>query len=221
MLEIIIPVLNEEKILREKKDYYLWLKNQARVIFVDGGSLDQTVVIAQKYGELISSKAGRAFQKNIGASHTIEEDILFLHVDACIDERAIDEVHHTLNKGVGAGCFTMKIEDPRPIFRLYENIVNWRAKIFGVIDGDLGLFVKKSLFERIGRFNELPIMEDLIIGKKLRKVCKIKSLPNKILVSSRRWDEEGFGRTFFRYMLAYIQLWTAIPFYKEPQIEST
>ena len=137
MLDIIIPVLNEEKILTKEAHYYQALKNRARVIFVDGGSTDHTVAIAREYGEVITCSPGRAVQKNRGVQKSQSEHILFLHVDALIDEHALSRIDQILKEGSIGGCLTMRICDNGLIFRIYEWVVNFRAKAFGVIDGDL------------------------------------------------------------------------------------
>jgi rSAM/selenodomain-associated transferase 2 len=208
MLDVIIPVLNEERILIEQEEYFRALKGMARIVFVDGGSSDRTVAVAQNYGEVISSQPGRGLQKNRGAQAAEGDHLLFLQVDAHIKEDTIAQVDYELNHGVEAGCLTMKIGDHGWMFRIYERVVNFRAKYFGIYDGDLGLFVNKKVFEQVGRFDHLPVMEDLIFAKKIRRAGKTKALPNIIYVSSRKWHDKGFLKTFLIYTLAYLQLWT-------------
>ncbi len=216
MLDVIIPVYNEEKILLQKKDYYQSLRHKARVIFVDGGSTDRTVEIAKNFGEVIASERGRALQMNKGVQISNAEYILFLHVDTYIYRvGALDKVTGVLSNGICGGCFTMNIEDSRRIFRIFEWIVNFRAKYWGVMDGDLGLFVKRSVFDNVGQFDSLPIMEDILFSKKLRKEGKWAVLPDRILVSSRKWDEKGFLKTFVQYCRAYVGFWFKLPLGKE------
>jgi len=216
MIDIIIPVLNEEQILNVKREYYLRLKQAARIIFVDGGSDDQTTRLAEEYGEVIICPPGRGKQKNFGASYSCADGLLFLHVDSSIDPGTLTKIEHALHSGIVGGCLTMCIDDRRWMFRVYEAVVNFRAKKFGVVDGDLGQFVKRDVFESIGGFGIVPIMEDLLFSKKLRQHDRIVVLNHPICVSARRWYQEGFFKTFGRYTLAYIQLWTKIPFFKDP-----
>jgi len=207
MPDIIIPVLNEEKILTKEALYYRALKQKARVIFVDGGSMDDTVKIAQEYGDVMSSPIGRGIQKNIGVRKSKARYLLILHVDTFIPEFILDRIDQILNEGVVGGCLTMRIQDENFIFRIYELAVNLRSKLFGVIDGDLGMFVRRDIFDQIGGFDLLPVMEDLVFAKKLRKTGSISVLPDRISVSSRKWHERGFVRTFFEYIVAYVRLW--------------
>jgi len=209
MFDIIIPVLNEEKILTENAKYYSALKHKARVVFVDGGSTDRTVEVAQNYGEVIASHRGRAIQKNRGAEVATGECLLFLHVDSFITDHALKSVSRVLTKrDIVGGCFTMRIQDKGWMFRLYEMAVNFRAKAFGVIDGDLGTFVRRDVFAQLGGFDCVDVMEDLMFGRRMRKAGLIRVLPDHINVSSRRWRERGFVRTFLDYTRAYLKLWT-------------
>ncbi len=208
MLDIVIPVFNEEEILRKRESYFRSLKTKASLIFVDGGSSDQTVKVAQGYGRVVSSALGRGVQKNCGAQLALSDYLLFLHVDTQISLESVDEVMRELNNGTRTGCFTLRIDDHRWIFRIFEMIINLRAKCFGIADGDLGLFVTKSIFEMIGRFDPLPLMEDIVISKKIRRITKLKILSDSILASSRKWQQKGFGFTLVRYTLNFFYLWT-------------
>ncbi|VAX37371.1 hypothetical protein MNBD_UNCLBAC01-901 [hydrothermal vent metagenome] len=208
MLNIIIPVLNEESILTENFFYFNQLKLYANFIFIDGGSIDKTVDIATQYGKVIVSQPGRGVQKNAGVKESSGNQILFMHVDTSITAQTITTIENLLNNHKTAGCLQMKINDSQYIFKIFAAIVNFRAKHLGVIDGDLGLFIHKDLFYELGQFPQLPYMEDIVFSKNLRKFTKIKILPTPIIVSSRKWYTQGFCTTFFRYMLAYIQLWT-------------
>jgi len=208
-IDIIIPVLNEEKILTEETRYYQTLKSRARIIFVDGGSTDRTVAIAQEYGEVVSCSTGRAVQKNRGVEETQAEYLLFLHVDALIDDHALECIDRVLSQGSIGGCLTMHIQDKGSIFRIYEWAVNFRARVFGIIDGDLGIFVRRDVFDQVGGFDLLPVMEDLTFARKLCKIGPISVLQEFIHVSSRKWHERGFIRTFYDYTLAYVWLWSS------------
>jgi len=208
MIDIIIPVLNEAKILTEKKQYYQSLRKAAHVIFVDGGSSDDTVRAAGTLGDVISSDPGRGMQKNRGVELARSNILLFMHVDTAVAAAALECIKACVDQGVDAGCLTMKIDDPKPIFRIYERVVNMRAKVFGAFDGDLGMFIRKDIFQELGGFERLPYMEDLVFSKKLNTSHNLAFLDEPISVSSRKWQEQGFLKTLINYSMAYVQLWT-------------
>ena len=207
MVDIIIPVLNEERILEERDEYFQTLGQKANIIFVDGGSQDRTVELARRWGQAVISKRGRAVQMNQGAKFSSSDYLLFLHVDTWINPQVTSRIIEVLDNGCDAGCFQMTIDDPQWMFRIIEEIVNGRAKYFGVIDGDLGLFIKKDVFEGLGGFDEVPMMEDILFSKKLKNKYRIKILPSPIIVSSRKWYEQGFLKTLGAYAKAYLQFW--------------
>ena len=113
----------------------------------------------------------------------------------------------------------MRIDDVKQVFRTYESIVNFRAKRFGVLDGDLGLFITRAKFEEVGGFDAMPIMDDIAFGKKLKKCSRVNVLADVISVSSRKWHDQGFVKTLMGYLLAYLQYWTRIPFYKDKYVQ--
>ena len=205
LADIIIPVLNEEKILQEKRTYYLWLKSQAQVIFVDGGSNDRTVSFAQEFGQVISSDSGRSIQMNRGASKSQRQYFLFLHVDTFLNSKGLQQISEAIAQGIAGGCLTLAIDDSKFIFRIFEWLVNIRARYFRVFDGDLGLLVRKDVFQELGGFDEVKLMEDILFSKKFKKRHTMVVLPEQIHVSSRAWYEKGFLNTFLCYSRAYIR----------------
>lgn len=219
VFDVIIPVLNEEQILIKRQDYYQALKKRARIIFVDGGSIDRTVDLAAQFGDVIKCRSGKAIQKNRGVSESMADYLLFLNVDSYIRDLSFNQAYQAIQQGLDAGCFTMQIDDRRRIFRVFEFIINFRAKVFGSLDGDSGLLVKRTTFEQVRGFDEIPLMEDIAIGCKLRKMCTIKCLPSEISVSSRKWHDQGFYSTLLFYTRAYMQFWTQVLLLGEKNFE--
>ncbi len=215
MLTIIIPVLNEETILDEHQTYYRMLGQAANLIFVDGGSIDMTVPRARRFGQVLQTRPGRSYQKNFGARHTGDEFLLFLNVDAFVSRETVHQTVDALRSGAQAGCYTMRIRDPRFLFRFYEWVVNRRAVRRGIIDADLGMFIRRDVFEGLGGFDQIIIMDDIVFSKRLRRACPLTVLKAPIEVSARKWHQHGFIKTFGQYSLAYLQLWSGIPFFRD------
>ena len=208
MIDVIIPVLNEQKFLEDNADYYSELGEIANVIFVDGGSEDSTEQVAKGFGNLIRSRQGRALQKNAGAKMAKTEYLLFAHVDSLIGLDSLNEIEKALSNGYYGGCLTMVVDDRAFIFRFFEFLVNFRAKFLKVLDGDLGQFVRKDIFFKIGEYDKVSSMEDILFGKKLKKIGNIVVLPQKIVASARKWREQGFFNLLGRYSSTYIKLWS-------------
>lgn len=208
---VVIPILNEAVCLLQQREYYTQLRDHVDLVFVDGGSVDHSVFIASEFGEVIRAPRGRAVQKNAGARHLKTDIIIFLHVDTQIAMDVLMSIRQSIAQGVDAGCFTMKVSGSNFIVHQCASVVNWRAKYLKVLDGDLGLYVRRDVFTRLHGFDDVPKMEDIFFGDKLKKYdYTIKVLDQIIEVSSRKWIKTGFLKTFLGYTWIYIQYWLGL-----------
>jgi len=205
MINVIIPVLNEESLLLRRKAYFERLKKKARLIFVDGGSSDKTVSLAAPLGEVITSSRGKASQKNAGAGHAGKGHLLFLNADCLISEKVLAKIDGALTGGYQGGSLRMRIAGRRKIFRIMEWCVNTQGDKFGIFDADLGFFIDREAFQSRGGFPPAPCMEDILFSLKARKNIKTVMLPDTIYVSPRKWQREGFLRTFLCYLGRYVR----------------
>jgi rSAM/selenodomain-associated transferase 2 len=198
-ISIIMPVYNESSVLRDTLRK-LVLTEHEELIIVDGGSSDNTLSIARDFTDKVfSTKTGRASVMNFGAHKATGEILLFLHADCVLPENAFDIIRNTLRDGsVSAAAFELSIGSTLFRFRIIESAANMRAKITRLIYGDQGMFLKKDLFTRIGGFADIPLMEDIEISKRLRKIGDIAFVKPPIQASPRRWLDEGLVYTTFR-----------------------
>ncbi len=195
MISVIIPILNEEKILKKTlSGLQPELKNH-ELIIVDSGSIDGSISIAEKYGKVIKSERGRAKQLNAGAAAAIGEILVFLHADVWLEAGAFAAVEAALSSGYVGGGFLQKIDGRSILYRIIETTADMRGKYLKVFYGDSGIFVKRCDFERIGGFPEVPIMEEMGFSKALRKLGKTKMVSPCIHISARRWEANGIIRT--------------------------
>lgn len=215
MISVIVPFYNEEKILSSNSDFFRGLSNKTELIFVDGGSSDRSVELATSYGKVLHGKKGRAAQMNYGASFAQSDILLFLHADTFISVETLASIEDKLSKGdfIG-GCLTQKINKEGIIYRLIEEKGNRRARRTKIFYGDQGIFVKKDIFSKMGCFPDVPIMEDVLFSKALRRLGEVVVLPDKISVSSRRWDKRGIIRTILLYNLMIILFRLRVPLEK-------
>ncbi len=195
MISVIIPILNEAKILNQTLSRLKPELADHELIIVDGGSTDESVIIAEKYGKVVASQRGRAKQLNVGASAASGDILLFLHADVWLEPGALNAVETTLSSGYVGGGFCQKIDAKNLLYRLIEKTADMRGKYQKVFYGDSGIFVRKDIFERIGGFPDVPIMEELRFSKQLRRLGKTSMVKPHIHISARRWETNGIIRT--------------------------
>ena len=194
-ISIIIPILNEAKILGKTLSHLQSELGHHELIIVDGGSTDTSVCIAEKYGAVITSVRGRAKQLNAGASAATGDILLFLHSDIWLEPGALAAVETALASGYIAGGFRQKIDGKNPVYRMIEIAGNIRGKHLKVFYGDSGIFLARTDFEKIGGFPDVPILEEMEFSKGLRRLGKTTLVTPCIHISARRWETRGIVRT--------------------------
>ncbi|AFZ54588.1 TIGR04283 family arsenosugar biosynthesis glycosyltransferase [Cyanobacterium aponinum] len=196
-ISIIIPVINEEKMLL-KTIPILKQYPYVEILFVDGGSQDNTINLIHQAGFkcLSSPILNRSYQMNLGAESAQGDILLFLHGDTILPHNfpqiIIDIVS---NSNFIAGAFLLKIDSDKIIFRLLEIMIKMRSHLFSLPYGDQGIFIKKKIFEKIGGFKNLAIMEDFELIKRLNKKGKIYISSEAVITSARRWEKLGIFKT--------------------------
>ena len=208
-ISIIIPVLNEENSIHQFLDQLQWLRNAGHeLIVVDGGSTDNTLKFAQGcYDLLLHSAKGRAKQMNAGAAAASGDTLLFLHADTSLPSAAdmlIGNALSTHNKVWGR--FDVRLTGGSLLFRMIERLMNMRSRITGIATGDQAMFVKAAPFSQLGGFEEIPLMEDVSLSKRLKRFSPPVCLCEKVVTSSRRWEENGIWKTIilmWQLRLAY------------------
>ncbi|MDZ8027306.1 MAG: TIGR04283 family arsenosugar biosynthesis glycosyltransferase [Nostoc sp. DedQUE11] len=195
-ISIIIPTLNEAANIKEAI-----ATTQARIniefIVVDGGSSDDSVEIAQSLGvKVISSSAGRAVQMNAGVVAASGEILLFLHADTRLPAGFDEMICTALQQpGIVAGAFNLRIDASLLSLRWVELGVKWRSHFCQMPYGDQAIFLTKGLFQQIGGFAELPIMEDFELMRRLKAMGRIAIISTPVVTSARRWLQKGVFKT--------------------------
>lgn len=207
-ISVIIPTLNEAKILRGTLQR-LRKGINLEIIVVDGGSQDDTVSIAKEYTKnVFLSSPGRALQMNEGARHAEGDILLFLHADSHISAGGIGKIiPAVIGLPAVGGAFQLAFDTRNVVIRLVGWFANLRARLTRVPYGDQGIFITKNAFQKIGGYPDLPIMEDVELAVRMKKEGKIALLQEKIFTSPRRWEKEGILFTTFRnrvLMIGYL-----------------
>jgi len=142
------------------------------------------------------SAAGRSNQMNQGAEGAKGGVLLFLHADTELPFDADERIFSVLSaQGRRWGWFDVRLSKPQPAFRMVASMMNLRARLTSVSTGDQALFVEKELFQQIGGFPQLALMEDIAISKLLRRQGRPTSPAGLATTSSRRWEENGVAST--------------------------
>jgi hypothetical protein len=211
-ISIIIPTLNEAPTIAETICHLKDL-NSLEVIVVDGGSEDDTVELARSSGaEVIQATPCKAVQMNAGASVAGGDVLVFLHADTLLPKHFKRQILSAVNQnGVAAGAFRLTIDSTAKGIRFIERMTYLRSRYLRMPYGDQALFMKKTLFEKIGGFPELPIMEDFILIRRLRRQGKIVILSESVITSPRRWLHLGIFKTWLINQLIIIAYYLDIP----------
>lgn len=192
MISIIIPTYNEELNIHDFIYNLYCLENiqDCDVIFVDGGSSDKTIEILEElsyfgYRYFTSDKKGRANQMNFGVSKSKENILWFVHADSILQK---DVVNKLTSSNYDVGC--LKIRFNPGGFQMYCNakMSIFRVTKRNIAFGDQGIFIKKDIFEKIGGYKDMPLMEDYRLSEDITKLgYKIEVLDSYITTSSRRY----------------------------------
>jgi rSAM/selenodomain-associated transferase 2/rSAM/selenodomain-associated transferase 1 len=211
-ISIIIPALNEAATI-VRTLLHLERVDNLEVIVVDGGSIDETAALARSRGaKLIQSNPGKAIQMNAGAAAAAGDILVFLHADTLLPEGFRDQIVSALNqKGVAAGAFRLSIDSTALGIRFIECMANLRSRLLQLPYGDQALFMKKSLFDEIGGFPELLIMEDFILVRRLKYKGKIIIVPKPVATSPRRWLHLGIFKTWLINQLIVMAYFIGFP----------
>lgn len=173
---------------------------------MDGGSQDNTVELAQSWDvKVLSAAIGRACQMNAGAKIATGDILLFLHADTRLPP-GFDTLVRTLatQPDTVAGAFALQIDAKLWSLRLIEMGVNWRSRWLQMPYGDQAIFLKSAIFHKIGRFSDLPMMEDFELMRRLRRIGRIAIIPVPVLTSGRRWLQKGVFKTTLINQIAII-----------------
>jgi len=191
-ISVIVPVLDEEKLLPAALRRLDELDGVHEVIVVDGGSRDRSrEIAASRPGvALVRAARGRSLQANAGARRATGEVLLFLHVDVALPRDAATWVEWALrDEAVVAGAFRTwtEADDPRPFWSPLLHLADMRSRYSGLPYGDQAMFVRTSVFHAVGGFPEVPLMEDLELSRLLRRAGRVKTVPASVRVSGRRF----------------------------------
>jgi rSAM/selenodomain-associated transferase 2 len=202
MISIIIPALDEEKALPATLARLADQTCEREVIVVDGGSSDATCAIAEAIPgvQLLRAPRGRALQMNAGARAARGDWLLFLHADTWLPPGGLASIA-SLPIEVDAGCFQQRFSGDDWRLRLVSWLHNLRCRQTGVMYGDQAMFVRRTLFDRLGGFPPLEVLEDIVFSERLLSAARPIIIPAEVVTDSRKFMKMGVFRSLARCLL--------------------
>jgi rSAM/selenodomain-associated transferase 2 len=197
-ISIVIPTLNEGEQIAAMLTQLQPLRVRGHeVILVDGGSSDDTVARAKGLADrVVTAPRGRASQMAAGIALAAHEVLWFLHADTYVPEEADALIAQALQRRPW-GRFDVQLSGRhrRPLLRVVAWLMNRRSCLTGIATGDQGIFVTREALDAVGGMPPLPLMEDVELSRRLRRLGRPACVAKPLITSSRRWEENGVWRT--------------------------
>lgn len=193
---IIIPTLNEQEDIEKCLMALQPLRQKSELILADGGSTDKTITLASPLVDhIISCPQGRAIQMNRAANHARGDILIFIHADTFLPENALSLIESSLKRNKLWGRFNIELEGSSPLLKIIALLMNYRSKWTGIATGDQVIFVTKDLFNTVGHYPNIALMEDIALSSMLKQYSPPACLEAKVRSSARRWEQFGLIRT--------------------------
>ncbi len=198
-LSIVIPALNAARILPACLER---LEGASEIIVVDGGSADETRAVVEAYGaRLLDAPKGRGVQLRAGGEAARGDWLLFLHADTRLEQGWCEAVRrHVAPAHASAACFRFRLDARAWQARLIEAGVAARVRLFGLAYGDQGLLLSRALYEELGGYRPLPLMEDVDLVHRIGR-RRLRLLDAEAITSADRWQRDGWFSRSARNLL--------------------
>jgi len=205
-IAVIIPVFNEKDTLPSLLNELLPLGFED-IILVDGGSQDRTVEAVNTFLKatphchcrMMAAPKGRARQMNAGAAEATADLLLFLHADTHLPHNAKSLIEQAMkNSEYVGGRFDVRFPSDEGYAWVVSRMMNYRSRYSGICTGDQALFVRRAVFESMGGFADIPLMEDIEFSQRLKQKGTVVALEETVTTSFRRWEQQGPLRTILQ-----------------------
>ena len=190
MISLIVPVLDEAKMLPNQIRHLAALDGDSEVLVVDGGSTDGTQEIARATGNarLVQSTRGRGVQIQTGAEAARGDVLIVVHADACLPTDALRLVDRAVADGARWGWFDIRYDADDAAMRLIPTYLNAHAWLLGEPTGENAMWATREAWEQAGGCPRIPLMEDLELARRLRRIARGRRLPGPVVCSARRYE---------------------------------
>ena len=198
LISVVIPTLNEARgIVALLNEIAPVRAAGGEILVVDGHSPDGTAGIAAPHADrVLSAPRGRAAQMNAGATASRGDLLVFLHADTRAPIETLLRLPDLLARsGRSWGRFDVRIEGRHPLLQLVAWSMNQRSRLTGIATGDQAIFVDRALFEQVGGYPEIALMEDIAFSGRLKRHGPPLCVRDRVVTSGRRWESQGVVRT--------------------------
>ena len=211
-LSLILPALDEAESIPATLACLQPLRALGHeVILVDGGSTDGTPTLAApRVDRVITSPRGRARQMNAGAAQAQGEALVFVHADTHLPEGAGSLISDALQHRLW-GRFDVRIAGRPWVLKVIAALMNGRSRLTGITTGDQAIFVRRDTFAALGGFPDLPLMEDIALSRRLKRLGPPACLRQRVTTSGRRWESQGPWRTILLMWWLRFDYWRGVP----------
>jgi rSAM/selenodomain-associated transferase 2 len=184
-LEALLPVLLAHERVTE-----------AIVVDASGDGLAERIALASGAGFIACANPNRGEQMNLGAHASTGDVLLFQHCDTLLEEAHLRAIENALaDSRVMGGAFFRKFDGRHPRLMWLESVARFLTLHGGTLYGDQSIFVRREVFEKLGGFAKIPLMEDVEFSRRLRRAGKIAVLDPPVASSGRRHLQKGAWRT--------------------------
>ena len=184
------------------------------IVVVDGGSRDGSAELAREAGaRVIEAPRGRGTQLAAGAAAATDEWLLFIHADCRLMpgwEGAVQMFIAAPDAAQRAGYFAFALDDPAPAARRLERLVAWRCRKFALPYGDQGLLIHRRLYDAVGGYADIPLMEDVELARRLGR-ARLQPIGATMIASARRYRRDGYWRRPLRNLVCLLLYFAGVP----------
>ena len=221
MISVITPVYKESlPLLHSTLGHLIGFKKVSEIIVVmtqsDPQAAELNRQVCAHYVDnprvltTMTSKAGRATQMNHGVKLAKSKNLLFIHADSTLPTAADQSVLSSL-KTSSWGRFDLKLDDPRPVFKIIAWFINRRSALTQICTGDQALFMTRDFFKKVGGFPEQELMEDIEFSSRAKKFTPPAVIKNPVVTSARRWQQHGVIKTVVLMWRLRALYWFGVP----------
>ncbi len=198
-LAIIVAARNEAHRIAAVLAHYRALVPDAELIVADGASRDATAREALPYARVVTGKGSLGANENLAAADATADVLLFVHADTHLADVTVVRQMMT-NPAIVGGAYRLRFDDDARVYRMMARRADQRS-LAGAYTGDQGIFVRRTVFEKLGGFPVWSLMEDVAFSERLRNEGRVALLDAEAITSTRRHKAQGPYRLIGRVML--------------------